>query len=264
MKRCVYIPIRLLGQGWGEAMIRSIVAAFLLIGLACSAGCSSIDCFRWWGRNSDGSSNLAHNKPSPIQAGPIAGTYQNPVMGTVVQPPSTIKPATTPPVVVSSPVQAAPPPSLNTSPPVNLAPPGVFPQQPPNAPPEILGPTSNSSPISKGTDIVENRPSIPSPVMPDIAVKGPNIDLTVAGASSPSPLLIAPTVGNQAVERALTQLSGPSIPMPQTGMPQMPTAPNIPVPPMAGMNGTRTVSLNPGTVPPPLAPPPQVPQFENR
>lgn len=245
-------------------MLRIIVAACLLICLACTAGCSSIDCFRWWGRNSDGSSNYAHNKPLPTQAGPIAGTYQNPVMGTVVPPSSTIKPTITPPVVVSSPVQAAPPPSLNAPPTSSLAPPGVFPQQPPTAPSEILGPSSKSSPVNRSNDIVENRPSIPSPDMPDIAVKGPALDLTVAGSSSPSPLLIAPSVGNQSVDKALMQLSGPSIPMPQTAMPQLTTAPQIPMPSMPGMNGKRPGSLNPGSFPPPLAPPPQIPQFDNR
>lgn len=111
-------------------------------------------------------------------------------------------------------------------------------------------------------------PSITSPIMPDMAVKGPTIDLTVAGASGPAPMLITPTVGNQAVEKSLAQLSGPTVPMPQTSMPQLTSPPTIPmpqaVPPLAGLTSPRTVSLNPGTVPPPLAPAPQVPQFENR
>jgi hypothetical protein len=129
-----------------------------------------------------------------------------------------------------------------------------------------MGPTSNSSPLSnqQGNGIVQNLPSITSPIMPDIAVKGPSIDLTVAASSGPAPMLIAPTVGNQAVERSLAQLSGPTIPMPQTSMPQMTTPPTIPMPQIAGMTTPRAVSLNPGTVPPPLAPAPQVPQFDNR
>jgi hypothetical protein len=257
-------------------MKRSAVAAYLLLGVACSAGCSSIDCCRWWQRNSDGSNNYDRPKPIPVQAGPIAGTYQQPTTGTVIQPSGMNTPLMntntppSPPVVVTSPAQAAPPPSNTvTPPPMNLAPPGVFPQQPPSAPPTLLGPTSNSSPLGgqgnqQGTGIVQNMPSITSPIMPDVAVKGPSIDLTVAGASGPAPMLMAPTVGNQAVEKSLAQLSGPTIPMPQTSMPQLTTPPTIPMPQITGMAAPRAVSLNPGTVPPPLTPAPQVPQFDNR
>ncbi len=261
-------------------MMRSAVAAYLLLSLVCSAGCSSLDCCRWWHRNSDGSNNYDRPKPIPVQPGPIGSTYQNPTTGTVIQPSGMNTPISkntpaTPPVVVTAPAQAAPPVSNvpSSPPPMSVAPPGVFPQQPPSAPPSLLGPTSNSSPLGsksthEETGIVQNMPSITSPIMPDMTVKGPTIDLTVAGASGPAPMLITPTVGNQAVEKSLAQLSGPTIPMPQTSMPQLTTPPTIPmpqgVPQVAGLASPRAVSLNPGTVPPPLAPAPQVPQFENR
>jgi hypothetical protein len=250
---------------------------WVLLGAMASAGCTSLDCCRWWGRNTDGSNNLARNKPNPVQQGPIAGSYQNPSAGQYapqnmqVQPPANVSmPPGQAPVVVSSPAQSAPVPSNNAAPPtypgtntpINLNVPGTFPQ-PPSSPPELIGPTSSNSSSSKPNTMVENTPSIAPPTMPDVAIKGPSIDLSAMNQQSPL-LGAPPNASNSSVDKALAQMSAPTIAMPNTTMPQSTMMPTIPTPMISGMQGMKMPALNPNSTPPPLPAPPAVPQFVNR
>lgn len=247
-----------------------------LVIISAFCGCSTFDCGSWWGRNSDGSSNLARNKPQPYQPGPIAGTYSNtgaPTAGTtIVQPPQAAP--VKPPVVISSPVQTAPTPTDTTIP--SLTPPpaptqnqsGVIPSQYPSAPPAV-----DTSRVPGGATVgsfmsplqmPDNQPSIPAPVNPGPQVKGPALDLTLPGrtmnqtvppgSTTPMPLVLMPPA-NQPV-----QVQPPVVDMLPIASPVI-DAPLQIAPPRIGGVGKPAV-VNPGSVPPPLMPPPSVPQLD--
>ena len=284
--------------------------------LVCS-GCSSIDCFRWWGRNTDGSNNLAGHKPPPTQPGPIAATHQNPTMGqhyplnnqvpvgtqnvTGVDQPignySHVRNPESPTVITTSPAQAAPTSSTsdanhlpaNNSPAIENARDLTVPSQntlqlgwhqpasptnsasgvqnthslqPPEIPMELVSPFSSRWESNQPAHVVENIPSIIPRPMPEVAIKGPAIDI-----NAPAPLLVAPsTAASHAVDKALAQLSGsgPDISVPQLQVPSVIVNPNVTMPGTGGTSSIKAPSLNPGSVPPPLPPPPTVPQFDKR
>lgn len=243
-----------------------LMGAFVFL----SAGCSSTGWCNWWGRNTDGSNNLGR-KPSPIQQGPIAGTYSRPGNETtapLVQPPG----ATTPPPVVTTIPPTSSAPSDSSSP--LMAPPtppqGVVPSQyQPQSNNGVLPP--NQLPPAGLTMLPENKPSINSPEMPTVLVpmpqvQAPTLDLTLpgaanAGSGSPTPLVLAP-MNTPSSERASTTIAPPSIEMPAIAAPNV--GKPVEIAPPKGASVGKAPSLNPGTTPPPLPAMPTPPVFDKK
>ena len=249
------------------------VRQYLLLSLwiVASAGCSSTSCCNWWGRNTDGSSNLARNKPTPVQQGPLAGTYTRPGNETTTIIQSSGPTNQAPPVVSltqanqaasgapSSPLMAPPTP-----------PQGVVPTQyEPSSSRGVLPPSQ--LPPASVAELPENKPSIPTPDMPITMpqVQAPALDLTVPGATSsggttpasPTPLLLAPP-NTPPTAGASMNIAPPNIEMPVINAPTIPKQFEI-APPKVIATG-KPAMLNPGTVPPPLPPPPSIPVLDKK
>lgn len=252
---------------------RSVFVTSLFVVVSIS-GCSSLDCCHWWGRNTDGSSNLG-KKPAPIQQGPIVGTYNNPgasnLTSTIQQP---IQPTTTP-IVTSIPVQTySPTVEQNNSALTPPAPPSSSLQ---NMAPSLPGTTTqvdnrtkapsgggfppNQLPAAIVTDLPENKPSIPSPMLPTPQVSGPTIPGAAGVDSSPMPLLLAPQVSPGQNSYATTP-SQPALSIPEVAVPTIAKPMDIATPKLA-VTG-KNMMLNPGTIPPPLPSPPIPPVFDGK
>ncbi len=247
---------------------RCAVVTFVIVSMS---GCSSFDCCHWWGRNTDGSSNLG-KKPTPYQQGPIAGTYTNPNAATTTAPVQQMTPPTTAPVVTTSPAQSyilpveqtspaltppSPPSPLQNSTPV---PPGTSMQLDDRSKPSTNGTFSGSQlPTAVMNGLPDNKPSIPSPVLPTPEIAGPTIPGAARTDNAPMPLILAtPPMPSQNAARNVS--APPTIAMPEIAMPAIAKPLDI-APPKVAMTG-KFGGLNPGTVPPPLAPPPAVPVFD--
>lgn len=269
-----------------RARMRRWVFGVVVVGVAlpgCSTTCS------WFGRNSDCSNNCWGKKPTPVQQGPIAGTYAQPgnttnapagyPQGTTYPqgagPGQALAPQQSPqtPVVTTSPATA---PNLNTMPasPLNT-PPG------PLSPPPTGGITPGGA-VTPGTPVsfkqlpsAEFNPNPPSNAMvqtgdgvapPD--VKGPpTIDLNISGPttaqkpaagdplSKPSafPMVLSPNDGNRSVRMTEGTIAAPTVSAPMP--PQLPTAPG----PESMPRGT--MSMSPAG-PPPLPPQPTPPSLD--
>lgn len=237
------------------------------------SGCSTLDCCHWWGRNTDGSSNLG-KKAAPIQQGPIGGTFTNPGSANTTAPVQPlIQPAATP-LVTTSPAQTY-------SPPIEQSSPAITPPSPPsplqNTAPISSSNTiqmdnrtnssasgsfpSNPSPASIVTELPENKPSIPSPVPPTPQVAGPTIPGQTRIESSPMPLLLAPQ-GSTSLNTAGNMTNQSAIAMPEIAVPTIAKPMDVAMPKSAGSG--KNAGLNPGTNPPPLPPPPMIPTFDGK
>lgn len=244
----------------------------LMIGLS---GCSTFDCCHWWGRNTDGSCNLG-KKPSPVQQGPIGGTYSN--QGVINNAP--IQPniqLTATPVVTTAPAQSYTPAAEQNSPAITPpAPPSPLQSTLPNAPGITvqIDNRTTSSPTSSGSfpsqpspatiisDLPENKPSIPSPVPPTPQVPGPTIPgQTPRIENSPMPLLLAPQ-GSTSQNTGVNMPGQPTIAMPDIAVPTIAKPLELAMPKAAGMS--KNSGLNPGASPPPLPPNPPVPVFDGK
>ena len=252
---------------------RSAFVTSLLVMLSVS-GCSSLDCCHWWGRNTDGSSNLG-KKPAPIQQGPIAGTYNNPGVSNLTTPiQQPIQPTTTP-IVTTNPAQTYSPTLEQNSP-------ALTPPAPPSSPLQNTTPTPpgtttqvddrtkapsggvfppNQLPAAIVTDLPENKPSIPSPMLPTPQVSGPTIPGAAHVDSSPMPLLLAPQVSASQSSYA-TMPSQPALAIPDIAAPMIAKPMDITTPKVA-VTGKSNM-LNPGTIPPPLPSPPLPPVFDGK
>jgi hypothetical protein len=253
-----------------------LAGVLLFCGMISLSGCSVLDPFNMFGRNTDGSSNWGR-KPTPVQQGPIAGTYTRP--GNTVSPPpvNSTSPGGMPPVIVTTPAQAAPTPSSTQTPPQNL-PPATL--QPPSEASPLMPPSPpglgamDSRQRTPGTIIQTqadfnalpvNQPSINTVTQTQVEVKGPAIDLTMPGAptqSSPAAgqSTLAPMLApNTSVGTASPSVTVPSIDSPMLAAPSIPEVmlPSMPAPAKTGR------TLNPGTKPPVMPAPPQVPPLSN-
>jgi hypothetical protein len=245
----------------------------VLVGLAAS-GCSTT--CSWFGRNSDCSNNCVGKKPTPVQQGPIAGTYTQPGNATTAGAPlnyqqqnmmtSPQQTSMLPGQTVSQPNQQVP---VYTTTPAS-SPMPASPLNTPLAPP----PTSSlapGGPIS-GMPVRQLPPSEYNPNPPANAtaqtlvrppeVPAPPIDLTVPGtaakktdltdpANKPSqfPLVLGPN-DNRGVRNEAPTIPAPNIPAPPTLTP-----PSIPLP-----NTTpNTISTEVPSTPPPLSMTPPAP-----
>lgn len=257
-------------------VFRYTSASLLFVTTLC--GCSSLDCGSWWGRNTDGSSNLGR-KPVPYQAGPIASTYNNaggmPSTSIAVQPPVTTQ--VKPPIVTTSPAQAAPvstepssPSLVPPTPPLQLQ--GISPSQyQPPAPAEMQQkPVGPPGTFMSPQAIPDNQPSIPLPSVNMPQVKGPTLDLTLpstsmntAPPSSPTPLMLTPTssASRPEMDKNNTAIAPPAIDFPTIPSPAIHAPLNI-SPPRIGGIPIKSEGLNPGTVPPPIPAPPSVPALD--
>jgi hypothetical protein len=251
-------------------MLKRLMWMISIIGVS---GCSSLDCCHWWGRNTDGSSNLAHNKPDPVQQSPIGGTYNRPAStASPLQQP--VQPAATP-LVTASPVQTfnAPPSDSSNplltppSPPANVmappqnAVPGAIPTSLQTEDKTKLGNGSmlpnTPMPPATANALPENNPSIPQPMVPAPLVTGP---ATTSERSSAPMVLGLPA--NTTANTAPGMPEPPTIAMPVIASPEV-TKPLDIAPPKVGTPG-KTATLNPGTVPPPLSPPPAIPVLDSK
>lgn len=231
--------------------------SMLLLVLPVISGCASMDCCNWFGRNTDGSTNMG-NKPTPVQAGPIGSTYVRPGAGTVT--PTTMNSGTTtPPVIISSPAQSAPAMPAGAMPPSpTLTPPPAM----PSAPGSLQSQGSfNQLPPAELTRMSDGvAPVPPSISAPTVNTK--SIDLNVTGSTSSAPvqatpMLLVPVTSQSPGAGANLQTPPPVIEMPAVTAPQI-TAPSIQPAPKATGAGSQA-GMNPGTVPPPLPPPPAIP-----
>ncbi|MFT3882247.1 MAG: hypothetical protein QM703_21675 [Gemmatales bacterium] len=216
-------------------------------------------------------------KATPIQQGPIASTYNNPVNANTITPTQPMIPPANAPVVTTSPVQTYPtaPTVIEQSSPV-LTPPSppspLLNGTPPSTgalqiddrtrsmPPGTFPPNAMTTPVMP--DLPDNKPSIPSPQPPSPQVAGPNIPGATRVESSPMPLLLAPQPPMSQQNTAGTIPAQSTIIMPEIAAPVIskPLEPSLPKATMPGKNNT----LNPGTTPPPLPPPPSIPVFDGR
>ena len=247
---------------------RCAVVTFVIVSMS---GCSSFDCCHWWGRNTDGSANLG-KKPTPYQQGPIAGTYTNPNAATTTAPVQQMTPPATAPVVTTSPAQSYILPVEQTSPALTppsppsplqnstSVPPGTSMQLDDRNKPATNGSfPGNQLPTAVMNGLPDNKPSIPSPVLPTPEIAGPTIPGTARTDNTPMSLILAPPpMPSQNGARNVS--TPPTIAMPEIAMPAIAKPLDI-APPKVAMTG-RFGGLNPGTVPPPLAPPPAVPVFD--
>lgn len=246
-----------------------ITGFLILVGVS---GCSTFDCCHWWGRNTDGSSNLG-KKPAPIQQGPIAGTYSNPGLSNTAAPVQPMIQPTAAPVVTTSPAQTYSPANEANSPAITPPSPPSPLQNAPGIPASNLPLENRSSSTVSGsfptdplpttiiTELPENRPSIPSPVPPTPQVAGPTIPgQTTRVENSPMPLLLAPQAS--APPPGSTLNGQPTIAMPEIVVPTISKPMDVAMPKVA--NSGKGAGLNPGTTPPPLPPPPAIPMLNGK
>lgn len=239
-------------------MKRRTISMWLLL-LPVISGCASMDCCNWFGRNTDGSTNMG-KKPTPVQTGPIAGTYVKPGASTVT-PPAFGNGTNTPPVIISSPAQAAPP---------SVPPSGSSPLlTPPSMPSELSSPgamrnqgTFNQLPTAELTSTGNTNPVLAPPAISAPAVSTKSIDLNLSGSmtqtpSPATPMLLVPVTSPSPGAAAPLQMPPPVIEMPAVGSPQI-NAPVIQSAPKSGSAAT-PAGMNPGTVPPPLPSAPAIP-----
>ncbi|MFO0815454.1 MAG: hypothetical protein U0796_19735 [Gemmatales bacterium] len=258
-------------------MLTRQVVVLLGFGLISLSGCSSLDPCNWWGRNTDGSSNLGR-KPTPVQQGPLASTYSRP--GNSNTQPSTSSAPVMPPVIVSSPAQAAPPVPQNLPPATLQQPADSSPLSVPSMPPGLGAmdtrqrssgsfPQASVDTKQNMTTLAVSQPSILSPAQPGLDVKGPAIDLSVPGnpaqpvqqaqlSNNSFPMMLAPGSSSTSAMNSLDRpITMPTIDMPAMNAPNVPEV-MMPSLPMTARTG-RAATLNPGTTPPAMSPPPSVP-----
>jgi len=245
----------------------------ILVGVS---GCSTFDCCHWWGRNTDGSSNLGKKSaPPPVQQSPIADTYSNRGVSNTATPNQLLIQPANAPVVITSPAQTYTPVNEQNSPAITPpAPPSPLQNAPPVSPSGTIQIDNRTNPSTSGTfpanplpttiitDLPENKPSIPSPVPPTPQVSGPMIPgQTTRVESSPMPLLLAPQ-GPTSPNSGGTMPGQPTIAMPEIAVPTIARPLDVALPKVA-IPG-KSAGLNPGTTPPPLPPPPAVPMFNGK
>ena len=239
-------------------MKRRSISIWLLL-LPVISGCASMDCCNWFGRNTDGSTNMGR-KPTPVQAGPIAGTYTKPGAGTVT-PTMNGNATSTPPVIISSPAQSAPPSMPNSASSPLLTPPSM--------PSDVSAPgamrsqgTFNQLPPAELTNTGSSSPVLAPPTISAPSVNTKSIDLTLPGSTSQAPstatpMLLVPVTSQSPGAGASLQVPPPVIEMPAVAAPQI-NGPAIQAAPKPS-NTVNQTGMNPGTVPPPLPPPPAIP-----
>jgi len=264
----------------------------VVIGIAlpgCSTTCS------WFGRNSDGSNNHWGTKPTPVQQGPITGSYTRPGNGAMTntpqvptvpgqgapagqamtpqQPPQT--PFVTSPSATSPNGNAMPASPLNTPPGPLTAPPpsGQAPNLAPTAPVSFkqLPPAElNTNPPSLGGNF-QTGEGTPMPDVKGPVVKGPpDIDLTVAAATTAAkkpdaatalnkptapPILLAPGDG----DRAPVRMVNTTLLTPEVAAPKPLQPPTIGGPEVMPRGTTTMLST-----PPPLPAAPTPPLLDVR
>jgi hypothetical protein len=227
----------------------------IVVGLALP-GCST--CGDWFGRNSDCSHNCWGKKPTPIQQGPIAGTYTQP--GNLTAAPVNNSQPTMPtgqpvspasqqaPVVTTTPAASF----SNTMPPSPLNTPSL---NPPAQNIKPAGATAPGTPASfKQLPPAElTAPAQNAPVVEPPKIEPPVIDLNVPGATTSKktdatdpmtrptsfPLLLGPNDTNRTVRTNGVAMQPPTVATPPAIEAPQIAAPTItPEAPRAGAQQT--------------------------